>query len=50
MQTKDKFGMSSGIFILALAFLFSPIYDLTTNAYDSNLSRMPDMWQLGISS
>lgn len=36
MQTKDKFGMSSGIFILALAFLFSPIYDLTTNAYDPN--------------
>lgn len=28
--------MSSSIFILALAFLFSPIYDLSTNAYSNN--------------
>ena len=28
--------MSFGIFVLAISFFFSPMYDLTTNAYNSN--------------
>jgi hypothetical protein len=36
MNRKDKVGMSVGVFILILSFLFSPIYDLTSSAYNSN--------------
>lgn len=36
MNQKDKLGMSVGIFVLILSFLFSPIYDLATSAYNSN--------------
>lgn len=36
MKSQDKLAMSASIFILALAFLFSPIYDLSTDAYSNN--------------
>ena len=36
MEKDKKLGISFGIFFLALAFLFSPIYDLTTSAYNTN--------------
>ena len=36
MKSQDKLAMSASLFILALAFLFSPIYDLTTNAFSNN--------------
>ena len=36
MKSQDKLAMSVSIFVLALAFLFSPIYDLTTSAYSTN--------------
>ena len=36
MKREDKLGISASVILLALAFLFSPIYDLTTSAYSTN--------------